>query len=128
MRKWWDDQWLLCINDVDRPTPVGKDYDDDADDEDGDAEPGLVGEDDDDRGGGKVFVVVHRLAPRVPCIGHLRRQCEEVIYNQFILIQWKQGKKSLLSEYYDLFDEHLIQPDIWTRSHLSGVADLVTDH
>ena len=81
---------MLCINDVDRPTLVGEDYDDDADDdagddEDGDAVPGLVGEDDDDRGGGKVFVVVHRLAPRVPCIGHLRRQCEQLYCNRFLL-------------------------------------------
>ena len=107
---------MLCINDVDRPTLVGEDYDDDADDdEDGNDEPGLVGEDDDDRGGGKVFVVVHRLAPRVPCIGHLRRQCEQLYCNLFILIQREQVlgfKDSLLLEYYDLFDEHLIQPDI----------------
>ena len=83
MRKWWDDQWLLCINDVDWPTIVGED--DDDDNEDSDAEPGLVGEDDDDWGGGKVFVVVHRLAPRVPCIGHLRRQCEQLYCNRFLL-------------------------------------------
>ena len=41
-------KWLLCNNDVDRPALVGEYYVDGDDDEDGDDEPGLVGEDDDD--------------------------------------------------------------------------------